>query len=318
MIDSDGLLGDPRRAEGEKAAAWRPVYEALRLCGEIAVAREYGNVDESRLASLSMLSGFGHHRSEAASAAVGTALHAEVVGLLEECRRDVVTPVPAGQFADEAVMCWWCHVVHGVPIKAVPSFLRSDRERPLLAVRWSHPDKTVRERMWVAKEWRSPKVTGGAMPGLTRIVERWTDHFGLPVGKQEGTATKAAGQAQPANGDAGAFLGDVAVPNGAVRAPGERFTKIWRIQNAGAVAWTRRYLTRMGATGGALPKSPRQVHIPDTSPGGIADVAVQITAPRQPGTYETYWIVTDAQGAPCFHGNDELTIVFTFLVRSEM
>lgn len=318
MIDSDGLLDDPRRAAGEKAAAWRPVYEALRLCGEIAVARKYGNVDESRLASLSKLSGFGRHRSEGGNAAEGTALHAEVVGLLEECRRDVVTPVPAGHFADEAVMCWWCHVVNGVPIKAVPSFLRSDRQSPLLEARWPHPDKTVRERMWVAREWRSPKVTGGSMPGLARIVERWTEHFGLPVGEPEGAATEAADPTQAGAGDAGAFLGDVAVPNGSVRAPGDRFTKIWRIQNAGSVAWTRRFLTRMGATGGALPKSPRQVHIPDTPAGGITDVAVQITAPRQPGTYETYWIVTDAHGAPCFHGNDELTIVFTFLVRSEM
>ena len=66
--------------------------------------------------------------------------------------------------------------------------------------------------------------------------------------------------------------------------------------------------------GTELPRSRSKIRLPTTPPQGIVDIAVKITTPRRPGTYTTYWSVTDRLGTPFFDEPDDL--VFTFLVRA--
>ncbi len=184
--------------------------------------------------------------------------------VLDLCRAEITTPVPSKRHDDEAVLCWWRHVTGGYPIKAVPGALKDQDGQPLLAGRWANPDKTVRERMWAATEWRSPKVTLGALDGYSRIVKRWEEEFGVTLGERPPTATMAV---DVRRGDDAEFMGDVVGVNGRVSRPRERFKKSWRIRNTGTVLWRRRSLTREGATSTGGLKTPPRVRIGETAAG---------------------------------------------------
>lgn len=299
---------------GPQVKAWRVVYPALRLCGEVAVAERDGKVIDGLLGQLSTNPAFGSHGSQIPDPELGADLRERVSQLLEKCRSEVLTPIPEKSFGDQAIACWWAHVALGWPIKAVPRNLRDEHGAHLLRDPWKNPDKTVRERMWVAADWRPPKVTEGALAGLSVIVERWQVEFGVSVAT---TPDHPSGVLRPLVGDSASFVGDVTTANGRLVAPGATIEKAWAVRNTGEVPWEGRYLARMGiAKGSGLPKSKRRVAIKNTRPGATVNISVRITAPSRPGTYETYWTITDEHGVPFFPGLDDLMIVFVFVVAS--
>jgi hypothetical protein len=60
------------------------------------------------------------------------------------------------------------------------------------------------------------------------------------------------------------FVKDVTVPDGSSFAPGETFTKIWRLKNRGTCAWTPDY--KLVFTSGAQMSGPTIVSLPVTWP----------------------------------------------------
>ncbi len=90
------------------------------------------------------------------------------------------------------------------------------------------------------------------------------------------------------------FIKDVTVPDGTVFAPGESFTKVWRLKNVGTCAWQNYSLVfdHGEAMGGPVSKP-----IPGpVLPGQTVDVSVDLTAPSTPGTYRGYWRLRDDKG----------------------
>jgi hypothetical protein len=83
------------------------------------------------------------------------------------------------------------------------------------------------------------------------------------------------------------FIADVTVPDGTPFAPGETFTKTWRIRSSGCAPWPAR--TRWAFESGDRMDGPDGVDVPETPLGGTADVAVPLLAPADPGTYRGYW-----------------------------
>jgi hypothetical protein len=79
--------------------------------------------------------------------------------------------------------------------------------------------------------------------------------------------------------------------------PGESFTKVWRVRSSGCVPWETgtRWVFVCGEGTGA----PDGVAVPDTPPGGTADIAVSMQAPTTPGTYKGYWQM-ETPGGRCF------------------
>lgn len=297
---------------GPQVEAWRVVYPALRQSGEIAVAERDGNDIGDLLGRLSTNPAFGSHGSQIPDPELGADLRERVGKMLEQCRSEVTTPIPEKCFGDQAIVCWWAHVTMGWPVKAVPRNLRDEQGHRFLNVPWKNPDKTVRERMWVSADWRPPKVTEGALAGLSVIVEQWQLEFGVSVAT---TPEHPSGVLRPLVGDSASFAGDVTTANGRLVAPGTVIEKAWAIRNTGEVAWEGRFLTRMGITkGSGLPKSKGRVAIKRTPPGATVNISVRITAPSRPGTYETYWTITDQHGVPFFPGRDDMKIVFVFVV----
>lgn len=98
-------------------------------------------------------------------------------------------------------------------------------------------------------------------------------------------------------GDRSRFIRDVTIPDGTIMASGERFEKVWEIQNAGSVPWRERQLRRIGTCSGAgrLTSDPFTA-IPTTRPGQLCLVRMWLIAPSQPGSYYAAWKMVDAGG----------------------
>jgi hypothetical protein len=94
--------------------------------------------------------------------------------------------------------------------------------------------------------------------------------------------------------DWAAFVKDVTIPDGTSLAPGEVFTKTWRLQNRGTCTWTPDYdvVFYSGAQ-----MSGVEMQVPGyVAPGQSVDIAVTFTAPSAPGHYVGYWILRNASG----------------------
>ncbi len=101
--------------------------------------------------------------------------------------------------------------------------------------------------------------------------------------------------------DCSEFVGDVTIPDGTIMQPGEEFTKVWEIRNAGNVIWDNRYLKRLGAlTGLALITSKSRVKISKTLPGELVKIAVKLKAPEVATTTTAIWKMTFSNGVLCF------------------
>ena len=100
-----------------------------------------------------------------------------------------------------------------------------------------------------------------------------------------------------------AFIKDVTIPDGTAFAPGETFTKVWRLQNRGTCAWTTDYMlvfssgSKMGGT--------TAVRLPSIiTPGQTVDVSVTLTAPNTPGRYTGYWMLRNPSGVLFGYGDN--------------
>jgi uncharacterized repeat protein (TIGR01451 family) len=112
--------------------------------------------------------------------------------------------------------------------------------------------------------------------------------------------------------DRGAFVSDVTVPDGTVMAPGQAFTKTWRVRNVGSCAWTSSYalVFVLGNTFGAAPItgfSPATVSVLPVEPGQTADFSLNMVAPTTPGHYRSYWRFRNASGAQFGVGSGMVT-----------
>ena len=98
------------------------------------------------------------------------------------------------------------------------------------------------------------------------------------------------------------FVRDVTIPDGTVLAPGETFTKTWRLQNRGTCTWTPDYLLVFSS--GAQMGSASAVRLPGyVAPGQTVDVSVTLTAPVSDGEYTGYWMLRNPSGVLFGYGD---------------
>jgi transcriptional regulator with XRE-family HTH domain len=115
-----------------------------------------------------------------------------------------------------------------------------------------------------------------------------------------------------ARGDHSAFVQET-IPDGTMVLYGARFTKMWELQNTGAIPWEGRFLqcideelvvyTRTGETlkiAENLIPALKRVPIPYTAPKSAVQLQVEFTAPRMPGIFLSYWKSVYADGTLCF------------------
>jgi hypothetical protein len=93
-----------------------------------------------------------------------------------------------------------------------------------------------------------------------------------------------------------AFIRDVNVPAGTVFDKNQTFKKTWKIQNTGTCNWTLLYtLVPAGGNtlGGEATRISTAVRIWNWS-----EVSVELQAPNTPGTYTSYWRLSNGQHLP--------------------
>lgn len=93
--------------------------------------------------------------------------------------------------------------------------------------------------------------------------------------------------------DKAAFDSDVTVPDNTTFKQGVKFTKTWRIRNAGTCAWKGYKL--VFATGDQM-SAPQEVPLPDAQPGEFVNVSVEMTAPKRGGSQTGNWLFKNAAG----------------------
>lgn len=91
------------------------------------------------------------------------------------------------------------------------------------------------------------------------------------------------------------FVDDMTIPDDTVVAPGETFTKVWRIKNNGACTWTLGYQIIFDSGDGM--GAPVSFPMPSAiSPNGTVDISIDMTAPLDEGTYRGDWKLRSADG----------------------
>jgi len=119
-----------------------------------------------------------------------------------------------------------------------------------------------------------------------------------------GTSTVVVPSKMPEGGEGGTpvpcdqvkFVKDVTIPDEMNLEPGEKFTKTWRLQNAGSCPWTIGYLLYF-ESGDAL-GAPASLELTSETiqPGDTVDVSVDLIAPEEIGSYQGFWKIRNTKG----------------------
>lgn len=111
------------------------------------------------------------------------------------------------------------------------------------------------------------------------------------------------------------FVKDVSVPDETTFAPGETFTKTWRLKNRGTCTWTPDYM--LVFTGGEAMGGTTAVRLPGyVSPGQTVDVSVTLTAPDNSGKHIGYWMLRNPSGVIFGYG-DKANQAFFVEIRTK-
>jgi len=91
------------------------------------------------------------------------------------------------------------------------------------------------------------------------------------------------------------YVGDVTIPDNTLLAPGQAFTKTWRIKNIGTCTWSTAYklVFISGNQLGGPASAPLSKSV---APGETLDISVNLTAPNSEGTHYSYWRLENAAG----------------------
>ena len=95
--------------------------------------------------------------------------------------------------------------------------------------------------------------------------------------------------------DKARFVSDVTIPDNTVLAPGQGFTKVWRLRNDGTCTWNEAY--QVVFVDGAAMSNNTPLSIPNiVAPGGTIYFAVDMVAPGGGGTYTGNYQIRNPQG----------------------
>ena len=102
-----------------------------------------------------------------------------------------------------------------------------------------------------------------------------------------------------------AFVSDVTIPDNTTMAPGEIFTKTWRVQNSGSCAWEIGFNFKL--TYGDSMDSAALTLSKGISPGEETDLSIVMTAPNDPGSHQGNWRMTTSNGT--FFGDEVYVLI---------
>lgn len=125
-----------------------------------------------------------------------------------------------------------------------------------------------------------------ALSGLPTAIPSFT-----PAPVAGGVATTAAQVCKNS-----AFVADVTIPDGTVMKPGQKFTKIWSVQNTGFCAWDEGFGIVFWAGDSMNGQNDFFSAGETVQPGGVVDMAIDMKAPWTAGEYIGHWVMIDDNG----------------------
>ena len=136
----------------------------------------------------------------------------------------------------------------------------------------------------------APDIT--PLPGQTQIIPT----FALPTSSQ---ATKNPVPTQAPTQVCDRVLPgnpiDVTIPDDSIIPANSDFTKTWRLENGGTCTWTRDY--NIVWVAGEVMTDAKTYRLPQEVPAGRSvDISLDMTAPGTVGTYQSYWMLQNADG----------------------
>jgi hypothetical protein len=154
-----------------------------------------------------------------------------------------------------------------------------------------------------AAETAQVRLTENAQitPTLTATATEEPTPLPSPTATQEQTETAPqatqgpTAAAQPSLAENAVYVQDVTIPDGTTLAPGESFTKTWKIMNSGTTTWKTTYsLVHISDNlMGAEASVPLTVEVP---PNQNVDISVKMVAPSTNGSYRGFWRMRNAEG----------------------
>jgi hypothetical protein len=91
------------------------------------------------------------------------------------------------------------------------------------------------------------------------------------------------------------FLKDITFSDLSEIKPGQKFTKVWQLRNAGNCAWSPDYslVFTFGDRMDGL--SPKPIGV-EVAPGETVNISVDLVAPKEPNYYQGNWMLQDNYG----------------------
>lgn len=93
------------------------------------------------------------------------------------------------------------------------------------------------------------------------------------------------------------FIRDVTVPDGSSFAPGDTFTKTWRLRNVGTCTWKASVYKLVFSNGNAFGVATSHALTEDVPPWTYVDLTIpDMVAPATPGRHFSYWKLDNGSG----------------------
>lgn len=145
---------------------------------------------------------------------------------------------------------------------------------------------------------QSAKLTQTAQPSLAKTPTATALSFPTTIPTIERSPTPAPSPTTSLSDCNRASPGepfDISIPDDTAMYAGQEFVKTWRLVNTGACKWTRLYKLVFFSQN---PMSAHQEYFlpAEVLPGQAIDLSVTFIAPTAPGTYQSNWMLQDANG----------------------
>ncbi len=138
-------------------------------------------------------------------------------------------------------------------------------------------------------------LAGQTLPAETRSPQATLTSLPTATNPGPPTNTPVPPTNTPLPCDQAAFIQDVTIPDDTQMAPGQAFTKTWRLKNLGTCGWNPSYA--LVFTGGDALGAPAVVNLPgNVPPNGTVDLSIDMKAPVAAGRYTGNWKLRNSTG----------------------
>jgi len=142
----------------------------------------------------------------------------------------------------------------------------------------------------------SPPTSGGTPTLVFTQLDADNDNGAEPSAEETPTPTITPTPSCPLDLD---YVADITIDDGTVLQPGEDFTKIWRVENSGSCEWDTDF-EWVHVDGPQLADvdslTLNDLSLAAVPVGNQVNLDVEMTAPDDPGTYQSVWQMRDADG----------------------